>query len=380
MVLPNILGKPPIVGFALACPDPLTSIGEQQLDPPGSLSMSGQHVVFVRSTGVAALERSVTERLDRLGLPRLPADEEHDGPSLRLQVLATPAGWVTMRASPCWFWWAPGSEDADLTAPHATWFEHLLGEQPSAWLMATHVTYIPGESVSPRHVLMETGAESRHLSAVPCEGEPGLFAGQPERQSLQPRHPLLAKPWDKWRKDPSAGSPPDEAMGLSLLARNLSRHLTNHDVWMRPDWSSIGGSTWRFALPKRNSRHMPLWTQPMEPMPRESQPAPLPTPEVNYVDGRPVRVGDAVVLRHSQRNGHVVAIMQVAGVANGVVVRVGDAETGQRALWTVRQGVLDEAVCLRQKGAPHPTGLGKGLQSAGTALPPTEPPGAPRAA
>ena len=93
--------------------------------------MSGQHVVFVRSNGVAALERSVTERLDRLGLPRLPADAEHDGPSLRLQVLATPAGWVTMRASPCWFWWAPGSEEADLTAPHATWFEHLLGEDPA---------------------------------------------------------------------------------------------------------------------------------------------------------------------------------------------------------------------------------------------------------
>ena len=118
---------------------------------------------------------------------------------------------------------------------------------------------------------------------------------------------------------------------------------------MRPDWASIGGNTWRFALPKRNSRHMPLWTQPMEPMPRESQPAPLPTPEVNYVDGRSVRIGDAVVLRHSLRSGQVVAIMQAGGVAHGVVVRVGDAETGQRALWTVRQGVLDEAVRLRQK-------------------------------
>lgn len=314
----------------------------------------------------------MTERLDRLGLRRLAEDDAHDGSSLRMQVLATPAGWVTMRASPCWFWWAPGSEDADLTAPHTTWFEHLLGEQPAAWLMATQVTYIPGETGSPRHVLMETGSESRHLSAVPSAGEPGLFAGQPESLQVQPQHPLLAKPWAKWCADPAAGSPPDAGLGLSHMARNLSRHLTNHDVWMRPDWTSIGGSVWRFALPKRNSRHMPLWTQPMEPMPRESQPAPLPTPEVHYEDARPVRIGDAVILRHSQRSGQVVAIMQVNGVANGVVVRVGDAETGQRALWTVRQGVLDEAVRLKHK-AERPSALGRPIQSAGTALPPAEP-------
>ena len=310
--------------------------------------MSGQHVVFVRSTGVAALQRSVTERLDRLGLRRLSGDGTDDGPTLRIQVLATAAGWVTMRASPCWFWWAPSDEHADLTAPHATWFDQLLGEQPAAWLMATHITYIPGEAVSPRHVLMETGTESRHLSAVPCAGEPGLFAGHPEQLQLQPKHPLLAKPWAKWRHDPGAGSPPDDGLGLAHMARNLSRHLTNHDVWMRPDWASVGGSTWHFALPKRNSRHMPLWTQPMEPMPRESQPAPLPTPEVHDADGRPVRVGDAVVLRHSHRHGQVVTIMQTNGVAHGVVVRVGDAETGQRALWTVRAGVLDEAVRVKR--------------------------------
>jgi len=243
--------------------------------------------------------------------------------------------------------------------------------------MGTHVTYIPGESVSPRHVLMETGTESRHLSAVPCAGEPGLFAGRPEQQRLQPRHPLLVKPWDTWRNSPSAGSPPDEAMGLSLLARNLSRHLTNHDVWMRPDWSAIGGRTWRFALPKRNSRHMPLWTQPMELMPRESQPAPLPTPEVHDVEGSPVRVGDAVVLRHSLRSGQVLAIMQTGGVAHGVVVRVGDAETGQRALWTVRQGVLDEAVRLKQTGT---AGQGRAMQGAGPKPTLAETPSTPRAA
>ena len=72
----------------------------------GSFSMSsGQHVVFVRSTGVAALQRSMIERLERCGLRHLAPGEEHEGRSLRLQVLSTPAGWLALRASPYWFWW-----------------------------------------------------------------------------------------------------------------------------------------------------------------------------------------------------------------------------------------------------------------------------------
>ena len=332
---------------------------------------SGQHVVFVRSTGVAALQRSMIERLERCGLRHLAPGEEHEGRSLRLQVLSTPAGWLALRASPYWFWWAPDRDDTNLTAPHRTWFELLLGDQPCAWLMGTHVTYTPGQSAAPRHVLMETGTESRHLSAVPSAGERGLFAGQPEQLHLQPQHPLLAKPWHTWRNSPAAGASPDEALGLATMARNLSRHLTKHDVWMRPDWTSLGASTWHFALPRRNSRHMPLWTQPMELMPDESQPAPLPAPEVHYADGQPVRIGDAIVLRHSLRQGQVVAIMQTGGVANGVVVRVGNAETGQRALWTVRQGVLDEVVRLQHPAEPR--AARHAIQSAGTALPPAQP-------